>query len=100
MQEPTPSRRLAGIDDLLLYRLSRFSSSAGAMVIRLCEGGFGITRREWRVIGLMHLVGTGPAHSARSGAHLAGVVIVRRKGLAGARRAARQPPRGAGMSDP
>ena len=55
MQEPTPSRRLAGIDDLLLYRLSRFSSSAGAMVIRLCEGGFGITRREWRVIGLMQV---------------------------------------------
>ena len=53
MTEPTPSRRLAGIDDLLLYRLSRFSSRAGTMVIRLCEGGHGITRREWRVIGLM-----------------------------------------------
>lgn len=53
MHEPTPSRRLAGIDDLLLYRLSRFGARAGAMVTRLCEGGFGITRREWRVIGLL-----------------------------------------------
>ena len=54
MSEHTPSRRLASIDDLLLYRLSRFSAQAGAMVVRLCEGGFGITRREWRVLGLMH----------------------------------------------
>jgi DNA-binding MarR family transcriptional regulator len=53
MHEYTPSRRLAGIDDLLLYRLSRFSANAGAMVVRLCEGGYGITRREWRVLGLM-----------------------------------------------
>ena len=53
MSDYTPSRRLAGIDDLLLYRLSRFSARAGTMVVRLCEGGYGITRREWRVIGLM-----------------------------------------------
>ena len=53
MSEDTPSRRLASIDDLLLYRLSRFGSLAGAMVVRLCEGGYGITRREWRVLGLM-----------------------------------------------
>lgn len=38
------------IDDLLLYRLSRLLSVAGSMVIRLCEGRFGITRREWRLI--------------------------------------------------
>ena len=53
MRDITPSRRLAGVDDLLLYRLNRLSASAGAMVVRLCEGGHGITRREWRVIGLM-----------------------------------------------
>lgn len=40
----------ASIDDLLLYRLSRLVSVAGSMVIRLCEGGFGITRREWRML--------------------------------------------------
>jgi DNA-binding MarR family transcriptional regulator len=40
----------AGIDDLLLYRMSRLLAVAGSMVIRLCEGRFGITRREWRVL--------------------------------------------------
>jgi DNA-binding MarR family transcriptional regulator len=38
------------LDDLLVYRLSRLLSVAGSMVIRLCEGRFGITRREWRLI--------------------------------------------------
>lgn len=48
-----PSPRLrepAGLDDLLLYKLSRLLAVGGSMVIRLCEGRFGITRREWRVI--------------------------------------------------
>jgi len=43
----------AAIDDLLLYRMSRLLSVAGSMVIRLCEGRFGITRREWRVIAML-----------------------------------------------
>jgi hypothetical protein len=43
-----PARR--SLDELLLYRLSRLLSVAGSMVIRLCEGRFGITRREWRLI--------------------------------------------------
>jgi DNA-binding MarR family transcriptional regulator len=30
--------------------MSRLLSVAGSMVIRLCEGRFGITRREWRVL--------------------------------------------------
>lgn len=46
----TPSERLASMNDLLLYRLSQFSALAGAMVVRLCEGGYGITRREWGVL--------------------------------------------------
>lgn len=46
----TPSERLASVDDLLLYRMGQFSAVAGAMVVRLCEGGYGITRREWGVI--------------------------------------------------
>ena len=41
------------LDDLLLYRLSRLVSVAGSMVIRLCEGRFGITRREWRLIAVL-----------------------------------------------
>jgi DNA-binding MarR family transcriptional regulator len=51
-----PAPRLAqpaALDDLLLYRLSRLLAVAGHPVIRLCEGGFGITRREWRVLALL-----------------------------------------------
>ena len=45
-----PLKEPSGLDDLLLYRLSRLLAVGGSMVIRLCEGRFGITRREWRVI--------------------------------------------------
>jgi DNA-binding MarR family transcriptional regulator len=41
------------LDDLLLYRLSRLLAVGGSPVIRLCEGRFGITRREWRVLALL-----------------------------------------------
>ena len=36
--------------DLLNYRLSCLLAGSGAMVTRLCEGRYGITRREWRLI--------------------------------------------------
>ena len=52
----TPPSRLADprtLDDLLLYRMARALQVAGSMVIRLCEGRFGITRREWRVLALL-----------------------------------------------
>ncbi|MES2936211.1 MAG: MarR family transcriptional regulator [Pseudomonadota bacterium] len=48
-----PASRLAepaALDDLLLYRVSRLRAVAGGMVVRLCEGRFGITWREWRVL--------------------------------------------------
>lgn len=54
----SPSQRLASIDDLLLYRLSRLSSVSGAMVVRLCEGGYGITRREWAVVAQLYEKGS------------------------------------------
>ena len=41
------------MDDLFLYRISRLLATAGAPVIRLCEGAFGITRREWRIVALL-----------------------------------------------
>ncbi len=56
----TPSQRLASIDDLLLYRMARLSSTAGAMVVRLCEGGYGITRREWAVVAQLYENGSLP----------------------------------------
>lgn len=41
------------LDDLLNYRLMRLFSVSGAPVIRLCEGRYGIARREWRIIALL-----------------------------------------------
>lgn len=48
----SPSRlgQPASLDDVLLYRLSRLLATGGGIVVRLCEGSFGITRREWRLI--------------------------------------------------
>lgn len=43
--------RLDAVDDLLFYRLGLVTMTAGSMVIRLCEGQYGITRREWRFLG-------------------------------------------------
>ena len=45
--------RPVGLDDFLLYRLSRLLGTAGTLVIRLCEGQYGITRREWRLLELL-----------------------------------------------
>lgn len=36
--------------DLFLFRLNRLAATAGRPLIRLCEGKYGITRREWRLI--------------------------------------------------
>lgn len=43
----------SGIQDLLLFRLSKIVSIGGSMVTRICEGQFGITRREWAVLALL-----------------------------------------------
>lgn len=43
----------AVLNDLFLYHLARLQASAGSIVVRLCEGSYGITRREWRLIGLL-----------------------------------------------
>lgn len=37
-------------DDLLLYRIYRLHTTARPLVVSLCERGYGITRREWRVL--------------------------------------------------
>ena len=47
------------IDDLFLYRISRLHAVGGAPVVRLCEGRFGITRREWRLIVVLAQQGPG-----------------------------------------
>ena len=43
------SQRLTSVEDLLLFRLGRLSSGAAVLVVRLCEGGCGITWRKWVV---------------------------------------------------
>jgi DNA-binding MarR family transcriptional regulator len=53
-----PSTGLSGLEtvnDLLLYRLGRLVSTGGSLVVRLCEGQFGITRREWRLLAQLAL---------------------------------------------
>lgn len=50
------------LDDMLMYRLYRAWSSASPVFVRLCEGRFGITRREWRL--LATAVENGPTTSA------------------------------------
>jgi DNA-binding MarR family transcriptional regulator len=41
------------LDDLLNYRLMRLFAISGAPVVRLCEGRYGIARREWRILALL-----------------------------------------------
>lgn len=48
----------ATCDDLLNYRINLLLASSGALVVRLCEGRYGISRREWRLI--IVLVDHGP----------------------------------------
>jgi len=38
------------LDDLLLYRLSRVMRATSCLVVRLLEGEYGITRREWALV--------------------------------------------------
>lgn len=45
------------VNDLFHYRLARLEGFCGAIVTRLCEGEFGITRREWRFIALLSTLG-------------------------------------------
>ena len=51
-QHPGPQRltQPETADDLLMYRLNRLLATAGSLVVRLCEGGYGITRREWGLL--------------------------------------------------
>lgn len=50
------------LNELFLYRLTRLVGVAGSPVVRLCEGKYGITRREWRLI--VALAGRGPLLSS------------------------------------
>lgn len=74
--------------DLFLFRLNRLASTAGRPLIRLCEGRFGVTRREWRLIvilsqdgpqlstALAHRASIEPARASRA------ITLLVEKGLA------------------
>ncbi len=74
MPSPSPDvPRLAQpeiLDDLLLYRLSRLHATAGSVVVRYCEGQFGITRREWRVLAVLAASGPLGSSALAAQAHL------------------------------
>ncbi len=55
MSRPESLASPTSLDGLLLYRMSRVLAVSGSLVVRLCEGQFGITRREWRVLALLAL---------------------------------------------
>ncbi len=44
--------------DVLPYQVSRLLSVAGAPVIRWCEGRFGISRRQWRLLAMLEVYGS------------------------------------------
>lgn len=43
----------ARLPDMLLYRINRLRAIGGGMVLRFCEGRFGVTRREWVMLALL-----------------------------------------------
>ena len=47
---------------MLLYRVNRLRAVGGGVVLRLCEGRFGVTRREWVLLALLQA--GGPVHSS------------------------------------
>jgi DNA-binding MarR family transcriptional regulator len=53
--QPAPQRlrRPQVLGDLLIYRLGLLYATAGAMTLRVCEGEFGVSRREWRLLAVL-----------------------------------------------
>jgi DNA-binding MarR family transcriptional regulator len=43
--------------ELVLFRLNRLAANSGQPLIRYCEGRYGISRREWRLIVILSLQG-------------------------------------------
>ena len=67
----TLSLRTPGnIDELLNYRLLRLYAVSGAPVLRLLEGRYGISRREWRILALLASHGELSPSSLAEQAHL------------------------------
>ena len=92
-KQPIPGQTLSlrtprSLDELLNYRLLRLYAVSGAPVLRLLEGRYGISRREWRLLALLATqAGLSPSAIADL-AHLdrprasRGVAVLVQKGLA------------------
>ncbi len=57
-------------DDLLNYRLKRLLAIGGAPAIRLCEGRYGVTRLEWRIVAALVEGGSVAPSTLAERAHL------------------------------
>ena len=66
----TRLRAPVDLDDLLNYKLSRLLALSGTPVVRICEGRFGISRREWRLIASVAAHGPLSPSSLADHAHL------------------------------
>jgi DNA-binding MarR family transcriptional regulator len=83
---------------LLMYRLNRLLAVAGSLVVRLCEGGYGITRREWGLLmwlaerpgmppaELAERLGLDRARTSRAVTSLLGKKLITREAMPGDRR--------------
>jgi DNA-binding MarR family transcriptional regulator len=73
--------------DLLNFRLKRLLTLGGAPAIRLCEGGYGVARQEWRLVAALveggpMTVGALTQHCGLEPARVSrGVKVLERKGL-------------------
>jgi|APCry1669188879_1035177.scaffolds.fasta_scaffold00340_6 DNA-binding MarR family transcriptional regulator len=58
------------LDELLNYRLARILAKSSAPGIRLFEGMYGVSRREWRLVGLVAIYGAMSPSALATLAHL------------------------------
>ena len=58
------------LDELLNYRLARLLAKSSAPGIRLFEGRYGVSRREWRLVGLVAVYGAMSPSDLAALAHL------------------------------
>ncbi|MGY8526361.1 MarR family winged helix-turn-helix transcriptional regulator [Paracidovorax citrulli] len=58
------------ITELLNFRLAALVGASGAAVIRLCEGQYGVSRREWALLGLLAVRGAQAPSAIADQCHL------------------------------
>lgn len=66
----TTLSRPSAITQLLGYRLHAIAAKIASTVIRLCEGRYGISRREWHVLGLLDALGAQTPSQLAENCHL------------------------------